>query len=252
MSKPAERELAYYEDLYGGFAQQHFARPAVVAFRRYLAARILSVTSAGHSSRILSLGCGIGDTELLLAPHVAEVSGVDLSPKAAAQARADASRAGIRNVKFLSGDWREALNENDRYDLVLGIFFFHHLTDTELAAAPKQLAQVLRPGGAVYALEPSAHRLAGFIGERLVPHLMKKYQTADERQLVARTTSALFENVGYGVKANWFDFFSTPLAGLLPSWKTGYYLVRALDDAAVTIPLLRRLSANFELLAWLR
>jgi len=38
MSTPAERELAYYEDLYSGFAQQHFAKPAVAAFRRYLAA----------------------------------------------------------------------------------------------------------------------------------------------------------------------------------------------------------------------
>ncbi len=46
MSTSAERELAYYEDLYSGFAQQHFAKPAVAAFRRYLAGRILARTKA--------------------------------------------------------------------------------------------------------------------------------------------------------------------------------------------------------------
>src|ERR1700757_635919 len=83
MSTPAERELAYYEDLYGGFAQQHFAKPAVAAFRRYLAARILAVCrqhcGATTNWRVLSLGCGIGDTELLIAPHVGEIVAIDLS-----------------------------------------------------------------------------------------------------------------------------------------------------------------------------
>jgi len=69
MSTPAERELAYYEDLYSGFAQTHFAKPAVAAFRRYLVARILAVCGVTAAWRVLSLGCGIGDTELLIAPR---------------------------------------------------------------------------------------------------------------------------------------------------------------------------------------
>src|SRR5215831_11461084 len=97
------RELAYHEKLYSGFAQAHFARPAVRALRRHMAARILHLTGAGTRSRVLSLGCGIGDTELLLAPHVREVVGVDLSPRAIRQARADAAGLGIGNVRFLEG-----------------------------------------------------------------------------------------------------------------------------------------------------
>src|ERR1700761_6138049 len=109
MPTPAERELAYYEDLYNGFAQQHFAKPAVLAFRRYLAAHIRKLTRLGPDSRVLSLGCGIGDTELLLAPYVGEIVAGDLSPKAIAQACVDASKARVTNTRFVSGDWREAL-----------------------------------------------------------------------------------------------------------------------------------------------
>jgi tRNA/tmRNA/rRNA uracil-C5-methylase (TrmA/RlmC/RlmD family) len=98
-----ERELAYHEKLYSGFAQSHFARPAVRALRRHMVQRILKLTGAGPSTSVLSLGCGIGDTELLLAPHVGEVTGIDLSPAAIRQARADAARLGIANARFEQG-----------------------------------------------------------------------------------------------------------------------------------------------------
>ncbi|HLI84504.1 MAG TPA: class I SAM-dependent methyltransferase [Bryobacteraceae bacterium] len=246
---PQERELAYYEDLYSGFAQRHFSKAAVAAFRGYLAARILARTAPRRDARVLSLGCGIGDTELLIAPHVGEMVGVDLSPKAVAQAAADASRAGISNARFCAGDWRTALAAHGRFDLVLGIFFLHHLSDAELAAAPAQLLAVLRPGGVVYALEPSAYRLAGLVGKLLVPHLMKRYQTEDERQLRAASTASLFTRAGFAARTEWFDFVSTPLAGLKPSWRSGYSAARFLDHALVRVPLLRGLSANFELIA---
>ena len=87
-----KRELAYHEKLYAGFAQRHFARPAVRLLRCHMVARILHLTGVGKDSRVLSVGCGIGDTELLLAPYVAEIVGVDLSPAAIRQARADAER----------------------------------------------------------------------------------------------------------------------------------------------------------------
>src|SRR6516225_5433007 len=88
------RELEYHEKLYSGFAQSHFACPAVRALREHLARRILAATGASSRSRVLSLGCGIGDTELLLAPRVAEIVGVDLSSAAVRQARTDAARLG--------------------------------------------------------------------------------------------------------------------------------------------------------------
>jgi SAM-dependent methyltransferase len=247
-----ERELAYYQNLYGTIGVSHFAKPAVVAFREYLVKRILRSTGAGPKSRVLSIGCGIGDLELLLAPHVASITGVDLSPAAIAEANRAAQARNIVNVRFLEGAWHAAPLAGEPFDLVLAIFFLHHLPDADLAEFPKSLLPLLAQNAVFYALEPSAHRLSGFLGKLLVPRLMKKYQTDDERQLLPRSTAFPFRAAGFDVTTPWFDFVSTPLAGLFPSWAIGYGLARLLDEGLIACPGIRALSSNFELIAMRR
>lgn len=239
-----QRELAYHEKLYSGFAQKHFARPAVRALRRHMVRRILQLTGAGPQSRVLSLGCGIGDTELLLAPHVGEVVGVDLSPTAVRQARADAARLGIANARFEQGTGSEG-----RYDAVIAVFFLHHLPDGELAGLPARLRRILAPGGVFYSLDPSARRLSGMVGRLLIPGLMKHYQTPDERELHPEATGELFRGAGFQVSVKTYDFGSSPLAGLFPGWSTGYRAARALDDLLLRGKPFRQLGSNFEIVA---
>jgi SAM-dependent methyltransferase len=237
------RELAYHEKLYSGFAQQHFARPAVRALRAHMVERILAATGAGAASRVLSLGCGIGDTELLLAPHVAEITGIDLSPAAIRQARADAGHLGIANARFLEGTAAEG-----RFDAVIAIFFLHHLPDPELAALPARLSEWLTPSGVFYSLDPSRRRASGAVGRLLIPGLMKRYQTEDERELEPEATAALFRAAGFATRGSLYDFGSSPLAGLFPGWRTGYRLARRLDDVILRTPL-HTWGSNFEIVA---
>jgi SAM-dependent methyltransferase len=244
VSDALQRELAYHEKLYSGFAQSHFARPAVRALRRHMVARILAATGAGKRSRVLSLGCGIGDTELLLAPHVGEVTGIDLSPAAIRQARADAAALGIGNARF-----EEGTSADGRFDVVIAIFFLHHLPDEELAALPFRLKDQLAPGGVFYSLDPSRHRLSGVVGRLLIPGLMKKYQTEDERELDAETTASLFRAAGLEAKVEMYDFASSPLAGLFPGWRAGYEMARRVDDVLLRVGVLRRRGSNFEVIA---
>jgi SAM-dependent methyltransferase len=255
MSKVPEgvlaRELAYHEKLYSGFAQAHFARPAVRALRAHMAARILRVTGAGRDARVLSLGCGIGDTELLLAPRVGEIVGVDLSPAAIRQARADAESGGIRNARFEEGDGLGAAAA-ETFDAIIAIFFLHHLADDELEALPRRLTRVLKPGGAFYSLDPSRARLSGVVGRKLIPALMKKYQTPDERELDGESTAALFRGAGFAVEVAMYDFGSSPLAGLIPGWGGAYRAARRLDDWLLRAGPLRKRGSNFELHARLR
>jgi SAM-dependent methyltransferase len=241
------RELEYHEKLYSGFAQSHFARPAVRALRENLVRRILKVTGAGPRSRVLSLGCGIGDTELLLAPHVSEIVGVDLSPAAVRQAREDARRAGVANVRFVEGLIGQAMGFP--YDVAIAIFFLHHLSDEALAEIPSQVAAMLATDGLFYSLDPSRMRLSGMAGRLMFPRLMKRYQSADERELDARQTADLFTRSGYSARFEYYDFVSSPLAGLLPGWAAGYKAARLLDEALVRLPGLQRLGSNFEVIA---
>lgn len=239
-----KRELAYHEQLYSGFAQKHFARPAVRALRRNMVQRILRLTGAGKQSRVLSLGCGIGDTELLLAPHVAEVVGVDLSPAAVRQARADAAQIGIANARFEQGTVAQG-----RFDVVIAIFFLHHLPDEELDRLPGRVRELLKPGGVFYSLDPSARRLSGVVGRRLIPGLMKRYQTPDERELEPEATGERFTRAGFKVQVETYDFGSSPLAGLFPGWSGGYRMGRAVDDLLLHAAPFRRLGSNFEIVA---
>ena len=239
-----ERELAYHEKLYSGFAQSHFARPAVRALRRHMVGRILRVTGAGPASRVLSLGCGIGDTELLLAPHVREVVGLDLSPAAIRQAREDAAKLRIANARF-----EQATEAEGRYDTVIAIFFLHHLSDADLAALPARLRDLLTPGGVFYSLDPSARRLSGTVGRLLIPNLMKRYQTPDERELNREEIAGLFAGAAFQTRVETYDFGSSPLAGLCPGWRTGYLAARAIDDWLLHAPFFRRYGSNFEVIA---
>jgi SAM-dependent methyltransferase len=244
------RELAHHEELYSGFAQKHFAKPAVRALRSVMVRRILRVTGATRRSSVLSLGCGIADTELLLAPHVERITGIDLSPAAIRQARDDAYTAGVRNVELLEGTLDTAMLEDDRqFDRVIAIFFLHHLPDAELEQAAVAIHKRLRPGGMFYSLDPNRFRLSGAVGRILVPKLMRRYQTPDERELDPRHTLDVFARRGFEARFEYFDFGSSPLAGLFPSWRTGYRAARLLDDVLIHVPLLRRMGSNFELIA---
>jgi trans-aconitate methyltransferase len=91
--------LAHHEELYSGFAQQHFARPAVRAFRGHLVRRLVSSVRLDRNSRVLSLNCGIGDTERLLAAQVASIHGIDISPKSP-KGIAEARRNAPKNATF--------------------------------------------------------------------------------------------------------------------------------------------------------
>ncbi len=246
MGTELERELEYHEKLYSGFAQEHFSKPAVRAVREHSVRRILEVTGVSGASRVLSVGCGIGDTELVLARYVGEVVGVDLSTSAIVQAESDAKRLGIANFRGVCGTLEDAAAGLGQFDAVIAIFFLHHLPDSALAAFPALVRSLLRPGGTFYALDPSKYRLSGFIGELLFPKLMARYQSPGERQLAPEETARLF-----GGRHAYYDFVSTPLAGLFPSWRGGYKVARVLDEGLIRVPGLRRVSSNFEVIAGL-
>jgi hypothetical protein len=104
-------------------------------------------------------------------------------------------------------------------------------------------------GGVFYSLDPSRRRLSGALGRLLVPKLMKRYQTVDERELEAEPTAALFRRAGWETQVAIYDFGSSPLAGLLPGWGVGYRMARRVDDVVLRVPGMKRLGSNFEVIA---
>ena len=140
MSLPSDR----FRDLYEARAEQQYAAPAELPDPRLdrKFARICELVRAQlPCEAFLDAGCGDGrylaalDGEL---PH--RVAGVDISERILATARARAPRADLRQANLESLPF-----EAGAFDLILSSQVIEHVVDG--AAAVRELARVLRPGG---------------------------------------------------------------------------------------------------------
>lgn len=103
----------------------------------------------GRFERALSLACGMGGHELIMAHsgRVARIDAFDLSPKSVAHAREEAQKAGIDNVHFFEAgfDDFDAKLGDATFDLVCFFGSLHHVREIEsvLSAVHRRLT----PGG---------------------------------------------------------------------------------------------------------
>jgi ubiquinone/menaquinone biosynthesis C-methylase UbiE len=99
--------------------------------------------------RALEIGCGIGRVQAALAPRLAEIHGIDISPKmiVAAQRRC----AGLANVHLSRSTGRDLDGFADAsFEMVLAVDSFPYLFQAGFALVTthmREAARVLRPGG---------------------------------------------------------------------------------------------------------
>lgn len=93
----------------------------------------------------LDIATGTGHTAFALAPHVAHVVGIDLTPEMLAEAEQLRSARSISNVKFRPGDVHALPFANHCFDLVTCRRAAHHFSNINRALA--EMRRVLRPGG---------------------------------------------------------------------------------------------------------
>jgi ubiquinone/menaquinone biosynthesis C-methylase UbiE len=107
--------------------------------------RFFTEAGVGSGMRVLDVGCGAGDTSVLVAEMVGEsgeVVGVDRAPAAIAAAKAKGK--GRRNLRFLEGDPAGMTFERP-FDAVVGRYVLMFQEDP--ATVLRRLAAHVRPGG---------------------------------------------------------------------------------------------------------
>jgi SAM-dependent methyltransferase len=138
--------------LYEG-AASHYARGRV-AYPQALADLLAAELGLDGSGRLLDVGCGPGSLTLLLAPLVAEATGVDADPGMIAEAEDLAVRAGVRNVRW------QVLRAEDlpaglgTFRLVTFAQSFHWMDRDRVAAV---VHGMLEPGGTCVHVHATTH-----------------------------------------------------------------------------------------------
>lgn len=122
----------------------------------------LEIARPGPQDRVLDVGCGSGQLAVGLAPLVAHVTGLDLTPEMLDQARAAQTAAGLDNLDWRQGDAAALPFTEGEFSLVISQAAFHHAADP--AAVLAEMTRVCAPGGriAVSDLTPPPEKSAAF------------------------------------------------------------------------------------------
>jgi 2-polyprenyl-3-methyl-5-hydroxy-6-metoxy-1,4-benzoquinol methylase len=130
---------------FAGYYAERRYHPTGWRLRLQRDARVLCAAApAGRLGRVLSVGCGDGEFELLLAARADSVLGVDISPEAIAMARSAQERAGVRNVEFRCLSVVD-LDFSERFDTIVCVAFLHCGGGAAVLPPPRPLRR-MAPG----------------------------------------------------------------------------------------------------------
>ena len=108
-------------------------------------AKVIEAAQPQPTWTALDIATGTGNTAFALAPHVANVIGLDLTPEMLAQAEAQRAARGLTNVSFREGDVHALPFADASFDLVVSRLAPHHFSN--LKHALNEIRRVLRSGG---------------------------------------------------------------------------------------------------------
>jgi SAM-dependent methyltransferase len=101
-------------------------------------------------SKVLDVGCGTGEHTILLTRLGYDVLGIDFSPHAVEQARANAAEKGV-DARFEVAD-ATSLGSDPGYQTIVDSALFHIFDDADRARYVRSLHAAVVPGGLVHVL----------------------------------------------------------------------------------------------------
>jgi ubiquinone/menaquinone biosynthesis C-methylase UbiE len=151
----------------------------------------------------LDVATGTGHTALALAPHVARVVALDLTPEMLREAEALIGARGIGSVELRTGDVHDLPFPDGSFDLVTCRRAAHHFSDIRRALA--EMRRVLRPGGRIVIDDRSVPEddfvdaLMNELDTWHDPSHVREYRPSEWRQMLEEAGFAVREVAPYTI-----------------------------------------------------
>jgi protein-L-isoaspartate O-methyltransferase len=214
----------------------------VAAFRRRVPLR--------PDMRVLSIGAGLGDYELALAPFVGHITAVELSETAAGAARERLRHAAIANVDVIAGAIDTQTFAAAQFDVVYAMGVFHHFLPDQRVELLAQIGNWISPSGWLYVRDPNARGVL----RRIMEGWFRRRSTVHAEQETSLDPLALLEEARQAgftdLQVDYIDVIGGPLPWLVRSdsrllWRA----VFGFDRMWLAVPGLRRGASQFALVA---
>ena len=207
------REIQFYADIYKNEAYNQVGNR--LRLRRELHS-LQKLSGSKKFKRVLSVGCGHGEFEILLAPYVEHITAIDISPEAIEVANSKKNKHKIENIDFKCQSFSE-INWNEKFDSIICLAFLHHVPEQALLNFLKQAYKNLKPGGFFYSQDPNLHGILRKIGRIVLGRNYDKYHTPDERELDITDLTKIIKAAGFqSVKIKYTDFTLIPGLYMFP------------------------------------
>jgi len=142
-------------------------------------------------STVVDVGAGTGTFVFAVAPLVARVVAIDVSPAMTAHLRAGASARGLTNIEVVDGGFLSYEHTGSPADIVYSRNALHHLPDFWKAIALTRLRSWMAPGGVLQLLD----LVFDFDPDEAEPRLAEWMSGAVADQRVGWTADELAEHV---------------------------------------------------------
>ncbi len=226
LSERQEAEKAYHDGKYRNKSADKQVSQLDAAYGFYW-----KIIGDVKGFKILDYGCGNGWLSVQLAKTGAEVCGIDISSALIKKANELKAKHGLSDGISFHEMPAENLTFPDAYfDVIAGSAVLHH---TELDAALRNIARVLKPGGRAVFIEPMNRNPLLKIWRALTP-----WRRSSTERALGATELRLIKDAFPNVRFHFFDFSTIIAHGLLtiaPKNKMLLSLKRLLDRADTVI-----------------
>lgn len=201
-------EIAYHADIWRDAAYNPIGNKLRLQRELNL---IKNLSSVKNFKRVLSIGCGDGSFEFMLAPFAEFITAIDISPEAINSANIKKNKLGIKNIDFICIPFSE-IDWNKKFDSIICLAFLHHVPEKDLSNFINKAYKHVESGGFFYSQDPNVHGILRKIGRVVLGATYDKYHSPDERELDPKEMIEIFKKAGFSsFKINYTDLTLIPL-----------------------------------------